>query len=170
MTGCIRLEGIYVHVQDRLLERPIDSMGRARLLDKKSSIWARSVCSMNCRVNGTDVEYRCRPIYSTACRANGTGPFHSYSIHNANSRGVRSSAGRYPYTLTHPSQSSPGERFLVAAISRRQPFLKIVGPPGLAGVLNDIINQSIIKQIRAMIVELKAILIPLAPRYLKTES
>lgn len=87
-----------------LLERPINSMGRARLLDKKSGIWARHVCSM--------------PIYSTAYRANETGSVHSYNVHNANSRGVRGSVEGYPYI--HPLQSSPGGGFLVAAISCRQ--------------------------------------------------
>ena len=64
---------LIIYVLNRLLERPIDSMNRARLLDKISNIWAGPIRSMNCRVNGTGVKCMGRPIYSTAHRANGTG-------------------------------------------------------------------------------------------------
>ena len=40
-----------IYVLNRLLERPIDSMGRARLLDKILSVWARPICSTINRVN-----------------------------------------------------------------------------------------------------------------------
>ena len=60
----------YIHALNSSLKRPIESMGRARLLDKKSSIWARTVYSMACRVNGRDAEWMSRPIYSKAHRRN----------------------------------------------------------------------------------------------------
>ena len=79
-------------VLNRLLERPIDSMCRARLLNNLSSIWAGPVCSMNCRVKSEGVYYVggdligvpgpnlhilssrwAWPIYSIFCRVNGPG-------------------------------------------------------------------------------------------------
>ena len=44
----------FAYVLNRLLERPIDSMGRARLLDKKSSKWAGPIYSTKNRVNGNE--------------------------------------------------------------------------------------------------------------------
>ena len=41
-----------LYVLNRLLERPIDSMGRARLLDKISSVWAKPIRLTKNRVNG----------------------------------------------------------------------------------------------------------------------
>lgn len=48
-------------------------------LPDPSSRWARPVSSTNRRVNGTGVEPMGRLIYSTAHRADGTGPVHSSS-------------------------------------------------------------------------------------------
>lgn len=53
-----------------------------------STGWAGPVCSMNRRVNRTGVEYMGRPIYSTAPRAAGTGPFTSHANNRNGSRSI----------------------------------------------------------------------------------
>ena len=44
----------YLYVLNRLFERPIDSIGQSRLLDKILSIWAKPICSTKIRVNGNE--------------------------------------------------------------------------------------------------------------------
>ena len=75
-------------------------MGPSRLLD--ISIWAGPVCSMNCRINGTDVEDMGRPFYSTAHGANGTG--------RDKSKESRSNFGCACFALVEMIESTIGNR------------------------------------------------------------
>lgn len=54
---------MFICVLHRLLKRPIDSMGRARLLENMS---AGPICSRICRVDMTGVECMGRPNYTTS--------------------------------------------------------------------------------------------------------